>query len=341
MLADEMCRVSGRGAFVLPILLAVTLFWPVACHAQATGTPLVLETKVPLGEVSGRIDHLGIDTKRQRLFVAELGNDSLGVVDLAIGKVLRTIAGFNEPQGVAYVPSADSVYVANGGDGSVRILRGDDLAPTGRIELGKDADNIRVDAQHNQVLVGYGKGALAVIDPASGTKTADIRLKDHPEGFQIDETGTQVFANIPDAREIEVVDLTAKANRSLSTEGMRSNFPMAIDRDTHRVLVVFRSPATLMAFSSKDGGVAAKLETCGDADDVFVDSKRHRVYVSCGEGMVEVLERHEAGYGRLARVPTVSGARTALFVPEFDRFFVAVRARSNEPAAIWVFRPAP
>jgi hypothetical protein len=73
---------------------------------------------------------------------------------------------------------------------------------------------------------------------------------------------------------------------------------------------------------------------------VFVDRKRHRVYVSCGEGFIDVLEPGEAGYRRLARVPTVPGARTSLFVPELDRLFVAVRAVSNDPAAIWVFRPA-
>ena len=116
---------------------------------------------------------------------------------------------------------------------------------------------------------------------------------------------------------------------------------MAIDRDAHRVLVVFRSPPTLMALSSQDGRIVAKIETCGDADDVFVDAKRHRIYVSCGEGVVDVLEQGDAAYRRLARVPTVSGARTSLFVPELDRLFVAVRARSREPAAIWVFRPAP
>ena len=125
----------------------------------------MLEAKIPLGQVSGRIDHLGIDAKRQRLFVAELGNNSLGVVDLAAGKVLHRIAGLSEPQGVAYVPFADSVFVANAGDGSVRVLRGEDLTPIGRIELGDDADNVRVDSAHNRVLVGYGKGALAVIDP--------------------------------------------------------------------------------------------------------------------------------------------------------------------------------
>jgi hypothetical protein len=95
-----------------------------------------------------------------------------------------------------------------------------------------------------------------------------------------------------------------------------------------------------MALFSQDGHVVAQAETCGDADDVFVDRKRRRVYVSCGQGIVDVLELVEAGYCRLARVPTVSGARTSLFVPELDRLFVAVRAGSNEPAAIWVFRPA-
>jgi len=323
------------------ILLLGIMTLPTAGSAQTASPPLVLEGKIPLGGVSGRIDHLAIDVKRRRLFVAELGNDSLGVVDLAAGKMLRTIAGLSEPQGVAYMPSADSVYVANGGDGSVRILRGDELTPIGRIELGDDADNVRVDALRNRVLVGYGKGALAVIDPAARSKIADIRLKAHPEGFQIDETGTRVFVNVPDAREIEVVDLDAGVHRSLPTQSLKSNFPMAIGGDTHRVLVVFRSPATLMALSNPDGRVVAKVETCGDADDVFVDAKRRRVYASCGEGVVDVLDETETGYRRLARVPTVPGARTSLFVAELDRLFVAVRVRSGEPAAIWVFRPAP
>jgi DNA-binding beta-propeller fold protein YncE len=328
------------------LLAAASLIWPATVVAQTVVAqtavaPLALETKIPLGQVSGRIDHLGIDVKRQRLFVAELGNNSLGVVDLAAGKLLRRVAGLSEPQGVAYVPFDDSVYVANAGDGSVHVLRGEDLAPIARIELGNDADNVRVDTQRNRVLVGYGNGALAVIDPATRTKAADIRLKGHPESFQIDETGTKVFVNVPDARDIEVADLASEGTRSLPTQGAGSNFPMAIDRDARRVLVVFRSPPTLMALSSQDGRVVAKIETCGDADDVFADSRRRRIYVSCGEGVVDVLDQREAEYRRLARVPTVSGARTSLFVPELDRLLVAVRTRSNEPAAIWVFRPAP
>jgi DNA-binding beta-propeller fold protein YncE len=322
------------------VLMAAVLVGAAPALAQTAGAPLVLETKIPLGDVRGRIDHLGIDVKRQRLFVSELGNNSLGVVDLATGKVLRTLSGLSEPQGVAYVPGADAVYVANGGDGSVRVLRGADFAPLGRIELGQDADNVRVDAARHHVLVGYGKGGLAVIDPATRTKIADIRLTGHPESFQVDEIGNRIFVNVPDTGEIEVEDLANGTSRSLPTQGAGSNFPMAIDRQANRVLVVFRSPPVLMAFSSQDGVMAAKVSTCGDADDVFVDARRRRIYVSCGEGVVDVFEQRETGYQRLVRVPTALGARTALFVPELDRLFVAVRAKWNQPAAIWVLRPA-
>ena len=202
--------------------------------------------------MSGRIDHLAVDVKRRRLFVAELGNNSLGVVDLAAGKVLRTIAGLSEPQGVAYVPFADSVYVANGGDGSVRVLRGDDLAPIGRIELGDDADNVRVDAQRTACSWATER---APCGDRSGKPHQDRRVPSQGPSREFPNRRDRdpVFMNVPDAREIEVVDLAAGANRSLPTQGAGSNFPMAIDRDVHRVLVVFRSPPTLMALSTQDG----------------------------------------------------------------------------------------
>ena len=309
--------------------------------AQPADAPLQLEGKIPLGAVRGRIDHMALDAERHRLFVAELGNGSVSAVDLEARKVVQRLGGMKEPQGIGYLRASDTLFVADGGDGSVRLFQGGEYAASGRIELGDDADNVRVDAARHRVLVGYGQGALAVIDPAARTKAADILLKGHPEGFQIDETGNQVFVNVPEAREVTVVDLAAMGSRSLATEGLGSNFPMAIDPDGHRVLVVFRSPPTLMALSTPNGRVTAKVATCSDADDVLVDAKRRRVYVSCGEGVVDVFAADAAGYRRLAQVLTISGARTSLFVPELDRLYVAARATSNEPAAIWVFRPAP
>jgi hypothetical protein len=319
-------------------VLVIGMIMAAPVEAQTPPAPLVLEAKIPLGSISGRIDHLAIDLKQQRLFVAELGNDSLGVVDLTAGKVLRTLTGLSEPQGVAYEPTIDTVYVANAGDGSVRIIRGEDLATVGRIDLGDDADNVRIDAGRKRVLVGYGAGALAIIDPTTRAKVGDIRLKAHPESFQID--GDRAFVNVPDARLIEVVDLAkGEVVGAWPTQPNHSNFPMAIDREAHRLFVVFRSPARLVIISAADGSVVGSLDTCGDADDVFVDAKRHRVYVTCGAGMIDVFEDRGVSYQRIGQTSTVSGARTSLFVPEMDRLFVAVRASGSEPAAIWVFRP--
>ena len=327
---------------VRALLAAAAVMLPIAAAAETGGAPLELEAKIPLGTVAGRIDHLAVDVKRQQLFVAELGNDSLGVVNLAAHRMRSTLPGLKEPQGIGYEPSTDAVYVANAGDGSVRVLWAEDLTSKGRIDLGDDADNVRIDAARNRVLVGYGKGALAVIDPKSRSKIVDIRLKAHPEGFQIDENSARAFVNVPDAREIEVVDLEkGQAVGAFPTHGHRANFPMALDRDARRVVAVFRSPPRLLVLSATDGAVVADVDTCGDADDVFVDAKRHRVYVSCGAGAVDVFEERGAGYQRVGHAGTAPGARTSLFVPELDRLFLAVRATGTEPAAIWVLRPAP
>jgi YVTN family beta-propeller protein len=313
-----------------------------ASAQPADTAPLQLESKIPLGEVRGRIDHLAVDLQRKRLFVAELGNDSVGVVDLADRKVVRTITGLKEPQGVGYEPSTDTLYVANAGDGSVRMFAGSDYKPTRRIELGSDADNIRVDAASKRVFVGYGSGALAVIDPSTGSKVGDIPLKAHPESFQIDPETSQIFVNLPDARGIAVVDgVSQKQIGQWPLANQRANFPMALDPARRQVLVIFRAPAALGVFSMTDGKSVSTAETCGDADDLFVDARRNRVYVSCGAGFVDVLEAKEAAYRRIARIPTVSGARTSFFAPEMDRLFVAVRASSGEPASIWMFRPGP
>jgi DNA-binding beta-propeller fold protein YncE len=321
------------------IALLAGMVMSISATAQSPSAPLVLEAKIPLGQVRGRIDHLAIDLKRQQLFVAELGNGSLGVVDLAAGKVLRRITGLSEPQGVGYDPASDTVYVANAGDGSVRVLRGGDFSQLRRVDLGNDADNVRIDAARNRVLIGYGGGALAAVEPATGAKVGDIRLKGHPESFQID--GDRAFVNVPDARLIEVVDLQkGEVIGGWPTQPNHSNFPMAVDRETHRLFVPFRSPSRLVIMSAADGSVIGSLDTCGDADDVFVDAKWHRIYVSCGAGVIDVFEDHAGGYHRIGQVPTVSGARTSLFVPELDRLFVAVRTAGREPAAIWVFRAA-
>ena len=326
------------GVRTLAILLAVPLLLGSAA-AAAPPDPLTLERTIPLGQVQGRIDHMAVDLARHRLFVAELGNGSLGVVDLEKGEVAKRIGGLKEPQGVAYAPDADLVYVASGGDGTLRRYAGADLGLAGVTKLGDDADNVRVDPRGGRVVVGYGDGALALLDAASGEKTGEIALPGHPESFRLEAGGPRAFVNVPTARQVVVVDRDAGRQVAAWKVDGRDNFPMALDEAAGRLLVVERHPPELLVLDTASGEVAARLPTCGDADDVFLDAKRGRVYVSCGEGVVNVVERRGDAYQELARVPTAPGARTSLLVPELDRLYVAARAGDGRGAAILVLRP--
>jgi hypothetical protein len=306
--------------------------------AQSNNAALRIEAKIPLGDVRGRIDHMAADIDRRRLFVAELGNNTVGIVDLGQGKVLQVLDGLREPQGVGYLPSTDTLYVANGGDGSLRLFQGPNYTANGRIDLGNDADNVRVDQSSQHVVVGYGDGALAVIDGAKRNKIGEMRLPAHPEGFQLDPSTDRAYVNLPNARGIAVADLpSGKVIAIWPVGGAAANFPMTLD--SSHVLAVFRNPAKLGVFDKRDGSIVRMVDTCGDADDVFVDAKRHRIYVSCGAGVIDIFDAQS--YERLSRIPTVSGARTSLFVPEFDRLFLGVRASGGNPAAIWVLGPEP
>jgi hypothetical protein len=322
--------------------MALGITSPITSAGAAEADPLRLEAKIPLGEVVGRIDHMAIDLGRHRLFVAELGNDSVGVVDLDERKLLRRLTGLKEPQGTGYVKTTDTLYVANARDGSVRLFQGQNYSPAGRIDLGNDADNIRIDSEKNEVFVGYGSGGLAVIDPKERRKVADIPLKGHPESFQLDYGSGRIFVNVPDARAIAIVDrLQRKQAGNWPVHGASGNFPMALDVASRQVFVALRHPARMSAFAMENGTSVWSAGICEDSDDIFVDAKRQRIYVSCGEGFLDVFEKSADRYQRTAHVATVAGARTSLFVPELDILALAVRATRTDPASIWLYRSAP
>jgi len=311
--------------------------------AQAADPSLSLEKTIPLKSVSGRIDHMAFDLGRKHLIVAELGNNTVDVIDVVSGTPVHRITGLREPQGIGYAPRPDIILIANAGDGSVRLLKAENFSPAGSIALGDDADNIRIDPRNGNAVIGYGSGGLAVVDPASGTKLADIHLPAHPESFQIDPQTGHTYVNIPSAHQIAVVDLDARhVMANWPTGNARSNFPMALDASQSLVASVFRSPPGLLLLDAATGTERQSLPTCGDADDVFFDPRRMRIYVSCGAGELAVMERKGAEWRELGTLRTASGARTSLFVPDLDRLYVAERAGlMGSDAAIGVYRPVP
>lgn len=315
-------------------------FLALAVAASTPSGPLTQEASIALPDTAGRIDHMAIDPARHRLFVAELGNGTLDVVDLERRQVAHRITGLKEPQGIAYEPKADLLAVAGGGDGTLRFYAGKDYTARGTVQLGEDADNVRIDPRNGHFLVGFGSGALAIVDGPNAKLLEKISLPGHPESFRL--SGGKVFINVPDAGQIAVADLDAgKVAGTWTPPGLSGNFPMILD-DAGHVAVVFRGQTRLVLFDAQSGKQVSAAETCGDSDDLFFDSTRKRFYVSCGAGAVDTFRLDGTSLDREARLQTKAGARTSLFVPELDRLFVAQRAGLlGSSAAILVLKPDP
>ncbi len=320
------------------ILLACTMMLATDVLAATT---LTLVKTIALPGVKSRFDHFAIDVKGRRLFVAALGNNTLEVVDLAAGKRLHSITGLNKPTGVVYLPASNQIGVASGDDGTFRLYNGSSYAVATTLGSLEDADNVRVDQKSRLIYVGYGAGALAFIDPMTMKTTGSIKLAAHPESFQLEPQGNRIFVNVPDAKQVVVIDraqMIVLATWPMSQ--FTANFPMALDETNQRLFIGCRQPARLVVFDTASGKPVTDLAISSDTDDLFYDAKLKRLYVSCGEGFVDVIGQRDAdAYQLRERIPTRAGARTSFFSADLNEFYLAVPVQGEHEAEIRVFQP--
>ena len=305
--------------------------------------PLVLVQKIPLPEITGRIDHMALDLKRDRLLVAALASHRLEIVNLKANQVVHSILGLNEPQGVVYVPELDRIFVANGGDGSVNAYDGESFAKVGSVAFGDDADNLRYDASAKRVYVGYASGAIGAIDVTSLERKSPVKLKGHPESFQLEKIGTNIYVNVPAAKEIAIIDRsTMSLLSSWSLDRLGANFPMSLDEKGRRLFIGTRQPPRVLVQDIVSGKPIIELPIAGDTDDLFYDAPRKQLYVSCGEGVLTVFREEEQNqFKELSQITTVRGARTCLMDSQGGRLFLAVPHGSSNDAAVWVYQINP
>jgi len=320
-------------------IIAAVLVPMAVAAAQQSPAALQLTATIPMPNVSGRIDHLGVDEIRQRLFVAALGNDTVEVIDASSNAVIRSLPGFHEPQGIAIVPDIGAVAIANGNTGTLQLVDATTLQTRWTIPIGGDADNVRYDAAAKRLLVAY-EGGIAIVDPAAARVVKRIAISGHPESFQLESQGPRLFANLPGASTLIVADRqAASVSARWPTGSCGANFPMALDEAGHVLFVGCRRPASLSRFDTATGKPLGSVPSVGDADDLFYDVMRQRLYVIGGEGFIDVVQRD--GYGdamrRTARVPTRDGARTGMWVAAQSRLYVAAPARRGQPAEIRAF----
>ena len=328
--------------------------------AKALPSPLssshfILVQTIVIPNVNGRIDHMAIDTRNQKLFVAELENNSLDVIDLKAVKRIHSINNndnvrlLNEPQSVVFIPELGRIFVSNGQDGTVDVFDAKSFSLIKKIKLpSDDADNMRYDPNSKLLYVGYGEGSLGIINATNYNIVGNIPLNGHPESFQIEyekqiPSGQKqrIFINVPQSNSIEVVDDIQKriASKTWPISNAQNNFPMALDEANHRLFVGTRDPPKLMVFDTNSGKAISVLNIANDADDIFYDAAKKQIYVSSGEGFINIFQQHDADhYNAIVSVPTAQGARTSLFVPELHRFYLAVPHIGNQESKILVYQ---
>jgi YVTN family beta-propeller protein len=321
------------------ILIGVMLAAAATLQIPTADAPLALVRSVDLPRVEGRIDHLAFDPTNQRLYVAALGNNTVEVLDTKAGAHIKSLPGFHEPQGIAVAGDFKLVGVANGQGEGLQLLSADDQHTTAMVKLGDDSDNVRYDAAAKRLYVGFGSGALVGISPADAKLLGEAKLPGHPESFQLERSGSRIFVNVPTTDQIAVVDRTSmKVVATWRVTTARSNFPMAIDEENHRLFIGCRRPAKALVFDTSTGKEIASFDIVGDTDDLFYDAQRKRLYVSGGEGFTDVVQDQGGNqFSRIAHMPTASGARTSLYVADQSRLYLAVPHRGNQKAEIRVF----
>jgi DNA-binding beta-propeller fold protein YncE len=324
-------------------LMACASLARAANNAGAGAAPATLKLiqTIPLPGVTGRFDHFAVDAKGHRLLVAALGHNTLEVLDIAAGQRLRSIGGLHKPTGVLYLAGSNQIAVGNGDDGTFKTFDGGSYELLKSLTGLDDADNVRFDAEAGTIYVGYGAGALAILDAATMNLTGSIKLPAHPESFQLEAQGPRIFVNVPDARQIAVLDRQKQAvTATWPMKEFQANFPMALDETNRRLFIGCRQPARLVVFDTTTAKPVTDIAISGDIDDLFYDPARKRLYLSCGEGFLDVVAQRDADhYERIERVPTASGARTSFYSPALDRLWLAVPQRGRQSAEIRAYRP--
>ena len=333
------------------LVLCVVAFSCGVAMAQDSAA-LTAKDPIKLTGVEGRMDHMSIDVKGQRLFATAFDNHTLEVIDLKMNRQIHTISNLDEPQGAYYDPPSNRLFVACGGDGTVKIFDGSTFQLLQTITLDLDADNVRYDARGKHVVVGFGGekflagkvtrpgggGALEVLD-LTGKRVAEIPTDAHPESFQLEKVGTRVFINVPDKQEVEVADLvkgTVLAHWKVDV--CTTNFPMSLDEAHHRLFVGCRIPARLAVFDTETAKIVASPAIVEHTDDLFFDTSKGRIYI-LGEGFIEAWgEKDPDHYERIGRLPTPADGRTGLFVPDLGELFETIPHHGQQGAEILVYQ---
>ena len=317
-----------------------------------TKAPLVLLQSISLPDLhDGDFDHFAVDLAGHRLFLTAEKNAAVEVFDLQTNKLIHTLTDIDEPHSMIYRADLKKLFVIDGGAAEVKIYQGDTYKRLGAIKLEDDADSMAYDPSTKYLyVVNGGKGAkmayclISIVDTTTDKKLADIKIdSDSVEALALEKSGPRMFVNITGKDAVGVIDRekrTVIATWPIGQEG-KHNVAMAFDEAAHRLFISTNNPERLIVLNSDSGAIVASLPCGYMVDDLAYDAKSKRIYVT-GSDFVDVFQQKDADhYEQVGRVASAFRAKTAILIPELNRYYLAVPRHEDKVAEVRVFEVQP
>lgn len=329
------------------VVTVISLMAPCS-WAQERG-PLELVQSVTLPDLhEGDFDHFAVDVHGNRLFLTAEANGKVLVFNLQTNKLLHTIAGLNLPHSLVYRKEEKKLFVIDGGLGEIRIYGSESYSAIGDIRLRAGAGPMVYDSAKKYIYVVSGgrdgnrpESYLDIVDTSTGKKLAGKKMSsDDVEALVLEKSGRRLFVDVRGTNTIEVLDRTTLAplNKWSVAQVAKKPSKVAFDEASHRLFVGARDPATLIVLDSDSGAVITSLPGAAMVDDMFFDVHSKRIYFA-GSDFVDVFAQRDPNhYERIGHVPTAFRAKTAILVPDLDRYYVAVPRHDAQAAELRVYK---
>jgi DNA-binding beta-propeller fold protein YncE len=334
----------NRLALVSSCLVALS---PITLQAHSQTALRPVGKLVMPASVQGKFDHLGIDQKAGRLFVAAESAHQVLIFDLRNDKYLRSIDGVQIPHAIFVREDRNRIYVTDGGAGALKVYDGATYALLKSIPLKLDADSIGYDPATHFLYIDNGGGdahesfsMLSVVDTTRDAKVADIKINgDTLEAMALEKSSDKLYVNNPAKNQVDVLN---RKDRSMIaswpvTMGKR-NVAMALDEAGHRLFVASRS-GDISVFDIATGKEITSMPIGKGVDDLAFDPASKRIYAPCGgDGLIYVYQQHANDkYTLLGKVPSGPKGKNALLNKSLERYFVIVPPQGSTPGAVYAY----
>ncbi|MEQ1472363.1 MAG: YncE family protein [Candidatus Acidiferrum sp.] len=310
-------------------------------------SPLKLLHTIPVPNLKdGDFDHFAVDLEGHRMFLTAEENSKVVIFDLQTNKLLHVISDLKAPHSMLFRADLKKLFVVDSDLGEVKIYETTGYKPAGSIKVREGADSAGYDpATKYLYVVDGGKDAkmpnayLDILDTTEAKKVGEIKIdSDDVEAMAFDKSSPRMFIDVRGNSTIEVIDREKRSVLATwpvpDAKGLTT---IAFDEANHRLLVGGRVPPKLFVLDSDSGKIMSSLDAAGMVDDMPVSPDRKRVYFA-GTMFTDVFERQDADhYKKVGHIPTAFRAKTAILVPELNRYYLAVPHHGAAPAAIRVY----